>query len=114
MMEIRNLSKSFGKKQVLQQINLSLGNGIYGLLGPNGAGKTTLIRCITRVFNVPKDSIFVDGIDINKQSAYPSGLGYLPQKFGSFNGLTAAETLLYFAESKKIPKKNRKKTSCVV
>ena len=90
MMEIRNLSKSFGKKQVLQQINLSLGNGIYGLLGPNGAGKTTLIRCITRVFNVPKDSIFVDGIDINKQSAYPSGLGYLPQKFGSFNGLTAA------------------------
>lgn len=108
MMEIRNLSKSFGKKQVLQQINLSLGNGIYGLLGPNGAGKTTLIRCITRVFNVPKDSIFVDGIDINKQSAYPSGLGYLPQKFGSFNGLTAAETLLYFAESKKIPKKEQK------
>ncbi len=108
MMEIKNLSKAFGKKQVLQQINLSLENGVYGLLGPNGAGKTTLIRCITRVYNIPNGSVFADKIDITKQHSYPAGLGYLPQKFGAFNGLTAAEMLRYFAESKKIPKKQQR------
>lgn len=108
MMEIKSLSKSFGKKQVLQGINLSLETGICGLLGPNGAGKTTLIRCLTRVYNVPKGSVFADEIDITKRNAYSAGLGYLPQKFGAFNGLTAEEMLLYFAESKKIPRKQQK------
>ena len=44
MLEIKNVSKSFGKKSVLNNISMELDEGIYGLLGPNGSGKTTLIR----------------------------------------------------------------------
>ena len=47
MLEIKNVSKSFGKKSVLNNISMQLDEGIYGLLGPNGSGKTTLIRKIT-------------------------------------------------------------------
>ena len=44
MLEIKNLSKKFGKKTVLDNVSITFENGIYGLLGPNGSGKTTLIR----------------------------------------------------------------------
>ena len=47
MLEIRNLSKSYGKKVALNNINLKFDNGLYGLLGPNGAGKSTLMNIIT-------------------------------------------------------------------
>ncbi len=54
MIEVRGLSKSFGKTQVLKEISLSLDHGVYGLLGPNGAGKTTLIRCLTGLYAIRK------------------------------------------------------------
>ena len=41
--EIRNLTKNYGKKQALSEINLTIPRGMFGLLGPNGAGKTTLM-----------------------------------------------------------------------
>ena len=47
MIEIKNLSKSFGNKQVLNNINMQFEHGkVYGIVGENGAGKTTLFRCI--------------------------------------------------------------------
>lgn len=48
-MELRckNLSKSYGKKEALQELNLTLTDGIYGILGPNGAGKSTLMNLLT-------------------------------------------------------------------
>jgi ABC-2 type transport system ATP-binding protein len=45
-LEIKNLTKSFGKKNANNNITLTLENGVYGLLGPNGAGKTTLMKQI--------------------------------------------------------------------
>ena len=54
MLEIKNVSKSFGKKSVLNNISMELDEGIYGLLGPNGSGKTTLIRKITGLYPIKK------------------------------------------------------------
>lgn len=45
--EIRDLSKNFGKKQALKHVNLQIESGMFGLLGPNGAGKTTLMKVLT-------------------------------------------------------------------
>ncbi|RMF20790.1 MAG: ATP-binding cassette domain-containing protein, partial [Cyanobacteria bacterium J083] len=53
MLEIRNLCKAYGKKQVLNNLNLTIEPGqVYGLLGANGAGKTTTIKTLTRLIGV--------------------------------------------------------------
>lgn len=45
--EIKQLSKNFGKKQALSNVDLTIKQGMFGLLGPNGAGKTTLMKVLT-------------------------------------------------------------------
>lgn len=103
MLEIKELSKSFGKKKVLHNISCSLDTGIYGLLGPNGAGKTTLLRCVLGLYPFEKGEIRLDGrkiTDIQRQI----NIGYLPQKSGVFPGLTVEEYLRYFSNLKKLDK----------
>ena len=103
MLEIKELSKSFGKKKVLHNISCSLNTGIYGLLGPNGAGKTTLLRCVLGLYPFEKGEIRLNGkkiTDIQRQV----NIGYLPQKSGVFPGLTVEEHLRYFANLKKLEK----------
>ncbi len=103
MLEIKELSKSFGKKKVLHNISCSLDTGIYGLLGPNGAGKTTLLRCVLGLYPFEKGEIRLDGrkiTDIQRQV----NIGYLPQKSGVFPGLTVEEYLRYFSNLKKLDK----------
>ncbi len=100
MLFIDNLSKKIGRKIILKNISISLGNGVYGLLGPNGSGKTTLMRCITGIYKY------------QGTIAMPPNLGYLPQKFGAFRELTTYEVLEYFSELKKIPRQIQKETIC--
>lgn len=91
MLTVDNLSKSFGKKTVLDNISVQLTHGVYGLLGPNGSGKTTFMRCVAGIYRY------------NGRIITPSNVGYLPQKFGAFRELTVYEVLEYFAELKGIP-----------
>ncbi len=100
MMTIENLSKNFGKKQVLQEVSYSFTTGVYGLLGPNGAGKTTLLRCILKLYHTKPGTIRME------EPEGTAAIGYLPQKSGVFPGLTVEEQLMYFADVKKIPKQN--------
>ena len=66
MLEIRNLSKSYGKKVALNNINLKFDNGLYGLLGPNGAGKSTLMNIITDNLKADNGEILWNGMDYQK------------------------------------------------
>ncbi len=104
MIEIRGLSYSIRKKEILKDIQISFDRGIYGLLGPNGAGKTTLLRCLTGVYPTKNEAIFVGGEAISANPDYVQGLGYLPQKFGLYKNMTVHQILQLFAETKKIPK----------
>ena len=115
MLEIRNLSKRFGKKQVLKQINLTMENGIYGLLGANGAGKTTLIRTLAGIYPIQSGSILFEGKSIVRNHDYNCSVGYLPQKFGMFRNFTTTEMLRYFAALKEIPKAEQERciTECL-
>jgi ABC-2 type transport system ATP-binding protein len=108
MIEIKNLTMSFKKKEILHDISVTFERGTYGVLGPNGAGKTTLIRCLTGVYPIASDTIFKSGHDITKLKTYGETLGYLPQKFGLFKGMTSVEMMYYFSEMKKIPKEKQK------
>lgn len=108
MVELKSVSKAFKKKIVLNNIQYTLEEGIYGLLGPNGAGKTTLIRTIANLYDVQHGEILIDGVNIKKQNKLGS-IGYLPQKFGVFTDLTVQEMMEYFANIKKIGWKERRK-----
>ena len=106
MLEIRNLSKSYGKKVALNNINLKFDNGLYGLLGPNGAGKSTLMNIITDNLKADNGEILWNGMDYQKLGAkYREILGYMPQQQGLYNGFTGKRFLNYIAVLKDIPKK---------
>lgn len=80
MIEIRQLNKSFGKFQVLNNINLSCHSGeCIALIGPNGCGKTTIIKSILGMVLPNSGTITVDGINIKGQNEYRNDIGYMPQ-----------------------------------
>ncbi|MCM1245757.1 MAG: ATP-binding cassette domain-containing protein [Roseburia sp.] len=106
MIEIKKVSKRFGKKEVLRDISCVIEKGVYGLLGPNGAGKTTLMRCMTDLYPLSSGDILIDGVSIKKKDK--SDIGYLPQSFALFKELSVYDSMNYFCNLKGIGKKNRK------
>ncbi|MBI1235618.1 MAG: ATP-binding cassette domain-containing protein [Alphaproteobacteria bacterium] len=99
MLEIRNLSKTYGNGvRALDDVSLSIPKGMYGLLGPNGAGKSTLMRTIATLQNADKGSIDFNGIDVLKEPAkLRARLGYLPQDFGVYPRMSARALLDHLA-----------------
>jgi ABC-2 type transport system ATP-binding protein len=104
-LEIKNLTKSFGKKNANNNITLTLENGVYGLLGPNGAGKTTLMKQIVTLTKPTSGEILYNGKSIyDKEDEYRDIIGYLPQEFGAYKNFTAKQFLKYVAALKGIDK----------
>ena len=69
MLELTGVTKKFGKREVLHEINLSIDKGMIGLLGPNGgAGKTTFLRILATVYEPTAGSIRLNGISWSKQA----------------------------------------------
>ncbi|MDF1516209.1 MAG: ATP-binding cassette domain-containing protein, partial [Anaerolineae bacterium] len=82
MLEILNLSKSFGWRYALRDINLQVANGETVLLvGPNGAGKTTLLRIIASLTRPATGTVAINGVDLHKGGLQLRGqLGYLSHR----------------------------------
>lgn len=111
-LEIRNLTKQYGKKAAVNCLNLSLTKGVYGLLGANGAGKTTLMRLICGI-QVPtsgKITLNGRGIEVLGEN-YRKYLGYLPQQFPYYPDFSAMDYLLYIAALKGLDEKKAKEKS---
>lgn len=105
-LELQNLQKSFGTKQVLKGISFQAESGkAFGLLGRNGAGKTTSIRILMDVFPADSGEILLDGkpIDYNRIK-----MGYLPEERGLYPKKIIFDQLVYFAELKGLSKKQAK------
>ena len=67
MIEIRKIKQSYGDREVLKDVNLSINeNKITALIGANGAGKSTLLGVISRLLKPESGEIFIDGIDLSK------------------------------------------------
>ncbi len=80
MIEVKNLTKKFGKLVALNEVSLSLQNGqTISLIGPNGSGKTTFIKSLLGLVVANKGTILFDGININGDSSYRNKIGYMPQ-----------------------------------
>jgi len=104
MLRISNLSKTYPNGvQALKNIDLELGNGMFGLLGPNGAGKSTLMRTIATLQDPDSGTIQFKDINVLQQKQeLRKVLGYLPQEFGVYPRVTAEEMLHYVARLKGI------------
>lgn len=108
-LQLQNLSKQYGTKCAVDNINIDLVPGVYGLLGANGAGKTTLMRMICGVLKPSSGSICLNGKaiqDLGEQ--YYTQLGYMPQDFGFYPDFTAREFMLYMSAVKGLDKKESK------
>lgn len=101
---ISNLSKTYSNGvQALNNVSLTIPNGMYGLLGPNGAGKSTLMRILATLQEPDTGSIHLGNIDVvNQKEEVRKTLGYLPQEFGVYPSSRAEELLDYFAVLKGI------------
>lgn len=107
MLEIKSVNKSYGKKQVLFDLNFKFNDGVYGLLGPNGAGKSTLIQIMTGNLSCNSGDVFYNGENIKKKAKeYRSTLGYVPQLQGMYEMFSAFDFLSYMAALKGIKKQD--------
>lgn len=110
MLEIKNIRKSFGNKEVLKDVSFSVGEGeIVCLLGNNGAGKTTIINCILRMIKADSGTILLNGRDIRKytNAEYFSNVNaLLESSVNIYDYLTGRQNIDYFAGLMNMDKKD--------
>ena len=112
---IDKISKSYGNKEVVRNISLSIKRGeIVGLLGPNGAGKTTSFYIIVGLVKQDRGSIFLDKLEISNIPIYKRGvmgISYLPQEASIFRGMNVEDNLLSIIE---ITEKDKSKQEIIL
>lgn len=106
------LTKKLGSKTAVNDLNITLSNGVYGLLGANGAGKTTFMRLLCNIQNPTSGKVLLNGKNIvGLGEQYRNLLGYLPQNFGYYPDFTALDFLLYVAALKGLNERTARKKS---
>ena len=110
MIEIKNLTKKYGKVVAVDKISFTINDGeIIGLLGPNGAGKSTTMNMITGYIEPTEGTIIIDGYDISKKpKKAKKEIGYMPEGVPLYTDMTVKEFVTYMAEIKKVDRKTRK------
>lgn len=100
MIEFKNVSKHFGKTQVLHDINLNITKGeVVVIIGPSGSGKSTLLRCINKLEVITSGELIVDGLNVNDpkvdERLIRQEAGMVFQQFYLFPHLTALENVAF-------------------
>lgn len=102
-LEVKDIHKSFGEKEILKGISFSVESGkALGLLGRNGAGKTTTIRTLMDVFHANSGDILLDGQKFNPRKIQ---IGYLPEERGLYPKRQVLDQMVYLARLRGIGKK---------
>jgi ABC-2 type transport system ATP-binding protein len=108
MIELRAISKSFGRVKAVDGISLSAKEGeIFGILGPNGAGKSTMIKMIMNILKPDSGWIFFNGKSIRESDK--DRIGYLPEERGLYRKVKINEMLLYLASLKNTDRRTASK-----
>jgi lipopolysaccharide export system ATP-binding protein len=106
---LENIHKSYGKRLVVNRVNLSVAQGeIVGLLGPNGAGKTTTFYIATGLEKPDRGTVWLDRQDITTMPMHQRarlGIGYLAQEASIFRHLTVVENILLVLEQTGVPRR---------
>ena len=111
ILQAEGLSRRFGRREVVQDVNLSLAPGeVVGLLGPNGAGKTTIFRMLSGNLRPSRGVVRLKGEDVTGLPLFKrarKGLTYLPQEISIFSRLTVRQNILAILEAVVPSKKER-------
>ncbi|MDX2038516.1 MAG: LPS export ABC transporter ATP-binding protein [Isosphaeraceae bacterium] len=104
LLEVRDLKKWYGKRQVVNGVSFDVDQGeVVGLLGPNGAGKTTSFRMTIGLIDNDGGSVTFDGLDVSKLPMYRrarAGMGYLAQDSSVFRQLSVEDNLMAILETR--------------
>jgi ABC-type multidrug transport system ATPase subunit len=108
---ITDLSKTYPNGvRALKNLSLTIGNNMFGLVGPNGAGKSSLMRTVATLQDPDTGTIMLDGLDVLKQkNEVRKILGYLPQEFGVYPKISAADMLSHLAVLKGVTASGERK-----
>jgi ABC-2 type transport system ATP-binding protein len=111
VVEVRELTKRYGRLLALDRLTLSVGRGqILGFIGPNGAGKTTAIKILAGLARPTGGTATVGGIDcVARPRQLKRLIGYMPDTFGSYDGMRVGEYLDFFGAAFGIPRRARAK-----
>ena len=110
MIEVKNITKKYGKAVAVDNISFNIEDGeIVGLLGPNGAGKSTTMNIITGFIEQTEGDVIIDGYNtLKKPKKAKKEIGYMPEGVPLYTDLTVKEFVSYMAEIKQVNKKERK------
>jgi ABC-2 type transport system ATP-binding protein len=112
IIEVKNLTKKFGGKTAVDNLNFSVAEGeVFGLLGPNGAGKTTTIRMLCCLISKTSGEAQIAGFHIGggvDSLAIRKLIGLVPDNVGLYDELSAYENLDYFGKLYEYPEDQRK------
>lgn len=100
LLEVQNLSKTFGKQQALKNVSFSVKAGSsFGLLGPNGAGKSTTMKILTGIIKADSGTADLLGKSVlTNKEVVAKNVGYVPQEITLYEEFTAYENLSFFGE----------------
>lgn len=101
--KIHNLKKSYGQKAALDNISLTIENGMFGLLGRNGAGKTTLMQILSTLREPTSGKVTFDNIPLEDTRQVRPLIGYLPQEFSLYPDMSVVEIMRYLAALSDLP-----------
>jgi ABC-2 type transport system ATP-binding protein len=101
MITVTNLNQSFGKKLILESINIEINkHEICALVGRNGAGKSTFINSLLGLLPVKQGSITINNVQVTKKNHdWKKAIAYLPEKFQLYPMLSGLENITFFAEA---------------
>ena len=99
MLELKNVSKSFGKFKALDNLTMTIPQGsVYGLVGPNGAGKTTAIRHITGVYRPDSGSVTLAGEPVFENPEAKAKIGYIPDDIFYYPAATLEDMRRFYRD----------------
>lgn len=108
MLEINNITKTFGNYRALNDVTLHIRQGkVFGLLGPNGAGKSTLIRIVNHIIRPDSGELFFNGHPMTDADVVQ--IGYLPEERGLYKKMKVGEQAIYLARLKGLDKTTAEK-----
>lgn len=114
-LEVKNLTKKYGKKTVLDNINFDVKNGEFlSILGPSGCGKTTLLKLLIGIENVSSGNIIKNDIDITNVDISKRGMGIVFQNYALFPNMTVLNNVMYPLNIKLKDKEKAKEESIKV
>ncbi len=110
MLEVKNITKFFGTKEVLRNISFEVSKGkIFGIIGPNGAGKTTALRIILGILSPTEGKVLFEGKEFDQD--FMNITGYLPEERGLYPKSSVISTLVYLGQLKGLTKSESKKNA---